>query len=120
MKTQLQLPFNLNSSSPHVEETGAWKLDTDKLAIDLVFPEAIEEIALVFTYGAKKYGRGNWDKGMHWGRLYAATMRHLLAWWRGEELDKESGLPHLSHAASNLCTLIYYSKRNKGTDDRNV
>ena len=33
-----------------------------------------------------------------------ACHRHLQAWWSGERLDKESGLPHLAHA---VCCLLF-------------
>lgn len=34
----------------------------------------------------------------------AAAMRHLAAWRDGEQLDEESGLPHLAHA---LCCIVF-------------
>lgn len=97
---------------------GGVKFDQGKLRFDLMPPEALEEIAAVFTCGANKYGVRNWEAGMDWGRCFGATMRHLWAWWRGEEKDSESGISHLAHAAAGIMFLITYSKRNIGLDDR--
>jgi hypothetical protein len=96
------------------------KLDSEKLRMDLIPASAIESLAEVLTYGAKKYADRNWEKGIKWGRVYAATLRHLLAWWRGENLDPESGLPHLAHAMCNIAFLLEFSKKRKEFDDRPV
>jgi hypothetical protein len=42
----------------------------------------------------------------------------MLAWYSGERLDPESGLPHLYHAACCLMFLARYEQDNLGTDDR--
>lgn len=60
----------------------------------------------ILEYGAKKYAPGNWLKGQPWTVPFDSMMRHMAAWQRGEELDSESGLPHLDHA---LCNLIFLS-----------
>ena len=85
------------------ETQQAKKFDDDKPRTDLVPPSAITAAAEVFAFGAKKYGDRNWEQGLSYGRLYGAILRHLLAWWAGQELDPESGLPHLGHA---LCSLM--------------
>jgi hypothetical protein len=63
-------------------------------------------------------GEGNWEQGMTWSRCYNSCMRHLLAFWRGEEMDPESGLPHLAHAICNIIFLYEYQTRSIGKDDR--
>jgi hypothetical protein len=50
--------------------------------------------------------------------FFAALLRHLFAWWRGEELDPESGLSHLAHAGCCLMFLMEYRRNGWGTDDR--
>lgn len=97
---------------------GGTKHDEAKLPYDLIPPEALDAVAEVLQYGAEKYGRRNWEMGMRWGRLFAATMRHLWSWWRGEELDDETGYSHLAHAACMIMFLIAYQERGKGSDDR--
>ena len=94
------------------------KFDQEKPRLDLIPPEVIEELGIVLGYGAKKYAERNWEKGMAWSRVYAAALRHILKWWEGEEIDPESGLPHISHALCNLAFLVTYCRRDIGTDDR--
>jgi hypothetical protein len=45
-------------------------------------------------------------------------MRHLWAFWRGEDLDAESGLPHLSHAGFHVLTLLWFRRYRPAKDDR--
>lgn len=85
---------------------------------DLIPSECLEELANVYGKGALKYSDHNWTKGYKWGYSFGAMMRHAWAFWRGENNDKESGLPHLAHAAWHCMTLMWYSKHGKGTDDR--
>ena len=66
----------------------------------------------------KASGSWNWAKGMAWSVPFACLMRHLAAWQRGEEVDAESGLPHLAHAMCNLRMLTLFSKTYKEGDDR--
>lgn len=95
------------------------KHDSDKLRYDLVPPEALEEIVKGLTFGAAKYTDRNWEKGINYGRVYGAMMRHMQAFWRGEDVDHESGLSHLSHAGCCLFFLLTYDRREMvGFDDR--
>ena len=97
------------------------KHDADKLRYDLVPPEALEEIVKILTLGAAKYTDRNWEKGINYGRVYGALMRHMQAFWRGEDKDIESGLSHLSHAGCCLFFLLTYERREMVEfDDRPV
>jgi len=98
----------------------AVKDDKEKPRYDLIPPEAMETLAEVLTYGAKKYEPHNWRKGFEWSRLYAALLRHLGAFWGGEDTDPESGLPHLSHALACVVFLSVHQTNSLGTDDRYV
>lgn len=107
-------------SSPNWREPIAegQKFDSDKLRYELLPPELLEEVARVLTFGAHKYSARNWELGMAWSRPFAALMRHMWAWWRGEDKDPETGYSHLSHAACCIAFLVSYEARNAGTDDR--
>ena len=98
--------------------TDAIKYDQNKLRYDLIPACSLEELVRVYTFGAGKYGDRNWEKGMSWGRIFGAIMRHLWAWWRGENTDPETGITHLAHAAWGCFALIAYVDRGSGTDDR--
>jgi hypothetical protein len=88
------------------------KYDDGKLDLTLVPPELEEAVALVMMYGAKKYARHNWKEVNDAPRRYFAAMeRHIKAFKRGNELDPESGLPHLSHAATCMAFLLYFKQR---------
>ena len=86
----------------------------------------MEEIAKVLAYGANKYtkngisGAHNWRKGFKWSRLLGAAFRHLSAYTRGENVDSESGLSHLSHLGCCVMFLIWHEKFKKELDDRYV
>jgi len=79
--------------------------DYGKDPIHLIPPEVFTALASVYDFGAKKYAPRNWEKGMDWSRVYSSAMRHLLAFWSGEDFDEESGLPHVWHALWNLSLL---------------
>lgn len=94
------------------------KHDVGKPQLELIAPEMVFALGEVLTFGASKYAARNWEKGMSWGRVFGALMRHLWAWWRGEAKDKETGYSHLWHAACCLMFLVAYEQRGTGIDDR--
>ena len=94
------------------------KFDHGKLRHDLVPPEVVNAIAAVLTFGATKYGERGWQRGMDWSRVYGAAQRHMLAFWGGDDIDEESGMPHLWHALTNMAFLVSYQALSVGRDDR--
>lgn len=97
------------------------KKDEGKPRWELIAYDAVEGVAKVLTFGANKYSARNWEKGIAYGRVFGAVMRHLWKWWQGEDKDAETGLSHLDHAATEIMFLSAYEKRGKnGTiqDDR--
>lgn len=95
----------------------AIKHDQDKLQYEL-FPPSLAEVAKVFTIGAKKYGDRNWEKGLAWGRVFSAMMRHAWAWWWGETNDPQDGQHHLASVAWAALVLMHYENTDTGIDDR--
>lgn len=109
----------------HVEEvrvtseTGGQK--GQKLArIGSLDPQALMEVAKVAGFGEHKYARLNYLNGYDWSLSYDACQRHLHAFWSGENLDPESGLPHLAHAAWHCCAMLAFLIHGLGSDDRYV
>lgn len=96
------------------------RFNTGKPDFSLLPLCTLEDEVRVWMYGQKKYAAWNWAKGMLWSVPFACAMRHMAAWQRGEELDAESGLPHLAHAMCNLRMLTLYAKNYKQGDDRPV
>lgn len=96
----------------------AVKHDESKARLDLLPMEAIEEVARILEFGATKYGAYNWRGGFTWSRLYASILRHLFAFWRGEDKDPETGRSHLAHAACGVLFLLTMVLERSGADDR--
>jgi len=113
-----KLPKRTARNNKTTGQKNALKHDAGKPRVDLIPAGALLDVARVFTHGAKKYEDYNWLRGTAWSRYYAALMRHMLAWWGGEDLDDESGLSHLSHATCCLMILMEYSTEKIGKDDR--
>ncbi len=96
----------------------AIKFDSDKPRMDLIDSEALEELARVLDFGARKYAENNWRKGIKLSRLLAASMRHLTAIMRGETYDQETGLQHAAHLMCCAMFLIWTIKHRQDLDDR--
>jgi hypothetical protein len=81
------------------------KDDAGKTRFHLLPVRALRTVVDVLTYGASRYGADNW-RHVEFARerYFDAALRHIYAWWDGEQLDPESGLPHLAHA---ICSLIF-------------
>jgi len=96
------------------------KFDEGKAPLALIPPEALLEIAEVFGFGAEKYGVNNWriDGDTSKLRTYSSIQRHLNAWHSGEDLDPESGMSHLAHAATQLMILMIHTLEHPEVDDR--
>lgn len=94
------------------------KYSNDKIPLELVPVISLIEAAKVLDFGQKKYGRDNWRKGIAYSKIFGALLRHLYKWYSGEEIDKETGLSHLSHALVNVMFLIEYRSLPKKFDDR--
>ena len=110
-------PIRLADGTVIVPKEGV-KFDSGKRRVDLVPTEAINALAEVLTAGAVKYGEHNWRHGMDWSRVYGAAQRHMLAFWGGDDIDEESGMPHLWHALTNMAFLVSYQAMSVGRDDR--
>lgn len=96
------------------DKTLGVKDDQEKQRYDLVPPEALDQIVTVLTYGARKYAPDNWKHVPGWkARYFAAAMRHLWAWKRGESVDSETQISHLAHA---MCCIMFMLEREKEED----
>lgn len=73
------------------------KYDTRKPDMSLLSPIALVLLTKVLDFGAKKYAKHNWRKGISEDKLVAACFRHLTAILGGEVCDRETGLPHAAH-----------------------
>lgn len=97
---------------------GGIKFDKDKAPMSLLPSDALEEIARVLDVGAKKYGKGNWAKGLKIQRLLDAAMRHISSFNKGIDVDDETQTLHVANAACNLMFVIWMMKNRPDQDDR--
>lgn len=91
-----------------------------KLPLDLIPPLFMKLVALVLLFGARKYAKNNWLKGMSWTEVATGARRHIDLFLEGEEYDGESKLPHLAHAACCLMFLIWYAYGPKNAEYRKL
>lgn len=87
------------------------KRDEGKEDFTLVPTGIIHAIERVRKYGCKKYkDPDNW-KRVEKDRYFKAFFRHALAYLEDPDgVDKESGLPHHWHCATNLAFIIEMEK----------
>lgn len=79
----------------------------------------VAELGLAMLEGALKYGRHNYRAvGVRGSVYYDAALRHLTQWWEGEDVDPDSGLPHVVKAMACLAVLRDSQMMGNWTDDR--
>jgi hypothetical protein len=94
-------------------------IGTSKAPLSCVPTPFLHAVGLALMEGALKYGRHNYRvMGIRYSVYYDAVMRHMNAWWEGEDVDPDSGLPHPVKAAACLSILFDAMLRENGTDDR--
>lgn len=90
-----------------------------KFSLSVMSSAVTAEIALGMLEGARKYGRHNWrDEGAMASIYWDAAMRHLIKWWEGEDIDPDSGLPHIVKAMASLYVLRDAMIHGNWVDDR--
>jgi len=78
-----------------------------KVPLHLVPGAASAYLAMGLKEGARKYGAYNWRETQIETMTYVgAVLRHLSAYTDGEDIDPESGNPHLAHALASLAILV--------------
>lgn len=90
-----------------------------KVSVSTVPQTVLAEVAVGMMEGSRKYGRHNYrDIGVRTSVYYDATLRHLMAFWEGEDIDPYSGLSHVTKAITSLVVLRDAMINNKCVDDR--
>jgi hypothetical protein len=79
----------------------------------------VAEMGTAMLEGASKYGRHNFRAvGVRSSVYFDAVQRHLISWWEGEDIDPDSGMPHIVKALSCLAVLRDAQHQGLCTDDR--
>lgn len=87
-----------------------------KVPFSTMSAPVVAEIGVAMLEGACKYGRHNWRvAGARSSTYYDAAKRHLESWWEGEDIDEESGLPHLVKLLS--CMMVLRDAQICGVDN---
>lgn len=90
-----------------------------KVPLHLVPPVAVAQMACAFRDGGAKYGPYNFrDEKVSASVYYAAALRHLTAWWDGEDLASDSGEHHLAHAMACMAIVLDGQGSEFLNDDR--
>lgn len=97
--------------------TGAQK-GTKDARYDLIPVPALDALARLYGKGAKKYAEHNWRLGYEYSKSYAAAQRHMNAFWSGEDIDPETGIPHTICASFHMFALTTYMTEHPEFDDR--
>jgi hypothetical protein len=90
-----------------VYKSGASRNSIGKTRLDLIPPEALEELGEVFGEGAIAHGDDNWKKGMPNSVVINHLMKHFLAWHRGDRQEL-----HLGKVMFGCCVLIWNEANN--------
>lgn len=105
-----------------VSSTGGLRDNKGKHRPSVVPTSLIKAVAQVIhkssTEGGGKYPMHNWRKGLPWTDVADSAMRHIQDFLDRKDIDKESGLHTLHHAATNLAFLIEYLETCPDLDDR--
>lgn len=110
-------PFSPDTKSSNPKDTEA-VLD-NRVDLSLVPDTAVVALAMAFIEGDAKYGGHNYRiAGVRASTYAAAEERHMKAWRNGEDIDPDSGLPHLWKALACIAVLIDAIECRKLTDDR--
>ena len=92
-----------------------------KVPMHHVSCQVLMELGLAMFEGARKYGSHNYRAvGVRASVYYDAVIRHLMAWWEGEDIDPDSGMHHLVKAMACLGVIRDSMIMKKYVDDRPI
>lgn len=106
--------MNETDSENRIFDTGAQRDTADgKLRMSLMPVQEMQRVMRRYLDGGTKYGYNNWMNGMPLSVYYDSAMRHMLAWWQGDNSED-----HAAAAAWNMLCAMWTEKNKKDMDDR--
>lgn len=94
-------------------------LGIKKVSLSKVPVAGLIHEAMAMKDGAIKYGPHNWREHPVIASIYVdAALRHLLAWFDGEDVAEDSRAHHLGHARACLGIILDAMENGKLEDDR--
>ncbi|MFA5153008.1 MAG: dATP/dGTP diphosphohydrolase domain-containing protein [Clostridia bacterium] len=96
-------------------------LGIKKVPLHCVPLKPILELGLAMMEGGRKYGKHNYRAmGVRGSVYFDAAIRHLFAWWEGEDIDPESGVSHVVKATACLLVMRDSMLMKNFVDDRPI
>lgn len=90
-----------------------------KAPMSCVPMNVVAEVGVAMLEGATKYGRHNYRAvGVRGSVYFDGTMRHLVNWWEGQDIDPDSELSEITKAIASLTVLRDGMLRGNWIDDR--
>jgi hypothetical protein len=92
-----------------------------KTPMHCVSARVLMELGLAMMEGGRKYGTHNYRAmGVRGSVYYDATMRHMMAWWEGQDTDPDSGVSHIVKAIAGLVVMRDSMLMQNFEDDRPI
>ena len=92
-----------------------------KPSLRAIPPAALLHLGRAMSNGEGKYGLFNWrEHAVSSSVYYDAAMRHLLAWWDGENEAADSGVHHLAHVMACCAIVLDAHASGKLNDNRGL
>lgn len=86
----------------------------NKVMMELLPWPELEEIAKVYTAGAKKYGPHNWENLPDgYERYKGAMLRHLTELEKGNDIDPDTGCMHAAQIAWNAIAMLHFKLKRQ-------
>ena len=116
-KDPRQGPEVLSPIDNPVDDNPKTVYGTLKAPTHAIPPVAILHLGAAMETGENKYGLFNWrHRTVSSSVYYDALQRHVLAWWDGETVDPDSGVPHLAHVMA-CCAVLLDAEQNGSLHD---
>lgn len=101
-----------------VDPTTGGEKGVKPAAFHLIPAGPLWKVAELYGRGAEKYAERNWERGYAWSKSFAAMMRHAWTFWRGEDIDPETGCPHLASVIFHAMAMLEWGDTHPELDDR--
>lgn len=113
------IPSGSADTAPVVTENPKDAVGSLKMSMSAVPAVVLAELGVAMMEGARKYGRHNYRAANIRASIYFdAVMRHMMAWFEGEDIDPDSGLSHVTKAIASLTVLRDGQINGNIIDDR--
>jgi hypothetical protein len=94
-------------------------IGSDKIPLHLWPTTATVHGSMALLDGASKYGKANFRAiGVRASIYMDAALRHMYAWYEGEDVAEDSGVHHLGHALACMAIILDAMEAGELTDDR--